>query len=476
MNISTTQIENYKNFKNELHIVEKIQSWNKLEVKLIGYEDIRAKITKTGKKLNLETTGRLNQKDFEIDQFSFIVENVIYETERIEHSSTNTQISVDFPASFSVNYDIKTFQTKGFNQNGLFRTFYPVDLNNINTFHYEFETVTYQSKTHEHFYDCLRVTINGIEYDIVQIKTESQGFYVFECLKEETFENYLQICFSIKQAIGFINNLMVGGEEYIFDNSGHTYYSNHIRPTMKGMYRPLSSNPYSFMEIKSSIAHEFVGKLTRISLENLSNLIFKIHTNADFSTAILGILEVSSIRSLLLMPSAFAVIIELLSKAIGINETGLEVPIDDKELKKKIIEELHKVIDNNSDSLTEETILKLKRRLNEINSPINKQRLTNNEKLTRPFEQLGIQLTLHDIKIIEHRNDLLHGDILLRKDESQSDESINLYMSYVSAKLYTLISKLILKSIGYHGYIYNNAKHLEMHLNNSTEENYFEII
>ncbi len=476
MNTSTKQIENFKNFENELHIVEKIQLWNKLEVELISYEDIRTKITKTGKKVNLETTGRLNQKDFEIDQFSFIVDNVIYETERIDYSSTNSEISIDLPASFSINYDIKTFQTKGFNQNGLFRTFYPVDLDNIKTFHYEFETVTYQSKTHEHFYDCLRVTINGIEYDIVQIKTESQGFYVFECLKEETFENYLEVCFSIKQAIGFINNLMVGDEEYIFDNSGQLRYSNYIRPTLKGMYKPITTNPYGFLDIERNIADEFFGKLTRISLENLSNLISKIHTNTDFSTAILGILEVSSLRSLLLMPSAFAVIIELLSKAIGINETGLEVPIDDKELKKKIMEELHEVIDNNSDSLTEEAILKLKRRLNEINSPINKQRLTNNEKLTRPFQQLEIRLTLHDIKIIEHRNDLLHGDILLRKDESQSDESINLYMSYVSAKLYTLISKLILKSIGYHGYIYNNAKHLEMYLNNSTEENYFEII
>jgi len=118
----------------------------------------------------------------------------------------------------------------------------------------------------------------------------------------------------------------------------------------------------------------------------------------------------------------------------------------------------------------------MKRRLNEINKPINKQHLTNNEKLTKPFEQLGIHLTLNDIKIIEHRNNLLHGNILLKKEDSQSDESINLYMSYVSAKLYTLISKLILKTVGYNGYVYNNAKYLEKHLNISTEDEYFEKI
>ena len=81
-----------------------------------------------------------------------------------------------------------------------------------------------------------------------------------------------------------------------------------------------------------------------------------------------------------------------------------------------------------------------------------------------------------DIKIIEHRNDLLHGNISLENDDKQTDENINLYMAYVSAKLFTLISKLILKSIGYDGYVYNNAKYIEKHLNISTEEEYFERI
>jgi hypothetical protein len=216
--------------------------------------------------------------------------------------------------------------------------------------------------------------------------------------------------------------------------------------------------------------------LTRISLNELSNLISKIHTSSDFSTAILVILEASASKSLLLIPSSFAVIIELLSKAIDTNEIGIEIPIGDRFLKDKILKELHEVIDDNETFLSDESILKLKRRLNEINKPVNKQHLTNNEKLTRPFEQLGIRLSLNDITIIEHRNDLLHGNILLKKEDYQTNESINLYMSYVSTKLYALISKLILKSIGYNGYIYNSSKHYEKDLNISTEDEYFEKI
>lgn len=108
--------------------------------------------------------------------------------------------------------------------------------------------------------------------------------------------------------------------------------------------------------------------------------------------------------------------------------------------------------------------------------PINKKHLTNIEKLTQPFEQLGIHLTSHDIDIIEHRNDLLHGNILIDRDEFKDEDKTNLYLTYVSAKLFTLISKLILKIIGYDGYVYNQAKYLEKHMKIKTDEEYFEKI
>jgi len=272
---------------------------------------------------------------------------------------------------------------------------------------------------------------------------------------------------------------MVGGEKFIFDNSGGFYYTNNIRPTIKGMYGPVITNPYSRLEIEKKTADILYNKheLTRISLEELSALAYKIHTEPEFSVAILIILEATSVRSLLIIPSSFAVIIEQLSKHFGIEESRLEKPITDKNLQQKIVKELQLVIDNNSNGLSNDNILKLKRRLNEINKPINKEHLTNNEKLTRPFEQLGITLSLHDITIIEHRNDLLHGNILIQTDDIDNDENkTNLYLSYVSAKLFTLISKLILKSVGYSGYVYNQAKFLERYMPITTDEDYFEKI
>ena len=473
MNAPTRRIDNRKNFEKELNLIEKFNSFNELDVSLIGYENTQAQLSKNERKITLALNARVGDK---IEQLSFVIDDVIYEARKLNYASSSADFNENSPAKFSTTYEINTLQIQGFREKGCFMTFYPVELKEIKTFHTEFETVTHQRNGTEYFYDCLRISINGKSYDVTQLKTPSKGFYVFECLEEESFENYLEACFSIRQAIGFINRLMVGDEEYVFDDSGNMYYSNYIRPAIKGMYSPITTNPYSYPDIDRKFADKLFEQLTRISLENLSNLATKILTDQDFSAAILVLLEASSIRSLLLIPSSFAVIIELLAKNLSIEEDGLETPITDKELKEKIIEELHNVIDRNEHSLSSEAILKLKRRLSEVNRPINKQHLTNDEKLTRPFKQLNIHLSTQDIAIIEHRNDLLHGNILLKNKNDQSIGDTDLYMAYVSAKLFTLISKLILKSIGYNGYIYNQAKYLEKHMKINTTEHYFEKI
>lgn len=474
---STKRIENLKDFVTELNLIEKFNSLDNYPVNLIN-QDIEAKLSRGDKNFLIQFDDALRSSNFEKIEFLFNYDEIQYKTKRIDYFSNETTVNVDLAigSKCSLTYDISTFLSQDFKSLGRYKAFYQVHLNEIQSFHSQFETVSHQRGAFEYFYDCIRLNVEGKTYDIIQFKTQDVGYYVFECLVEETFENYLKACFSIKQAIGFINKLMVGDEEFIFDDSNNLYYSNFIRQTIKGFYYPILTNPYSLPDIEQKIADDFKDRLTRISSENLTNLVDKIHTKSSLSLAILTILEVMSVRSLLLMPSAFAVIIELLSKMISNDEVGMEKPILDKELAGKIIGELHGVIDENCSSLNEQSILKLKRRLNEINKPINYQHLKNVDKLTRPFEILGIKLTLHDINIIEHRNDLLHGNISLENENQQTDENINLYMAYVSAKLFNLISKLILKSIGYDGYVYNNAKHIEKHINISTEEEYFEKI
>lgn len=188
--------------------------------------------------------------------------------------------------------------------------------------------------------------------------------------------------------------------------------------------------------------------------------------------AVILLMEATSVRSLLLIPSVFAVIIESLAKCVSVAEKGKFTPIAEAQLSKDIINEFLKIVDANSPLLSEEGVLKLKRRLMGINSPVVKDRLTNNEKLTLPFEQLSIKLSVEDIMAIEHRNDLLHGNISL-KDDLRSPEMVNDYMVYVMDRLYTLISKLLLKLAGFEGHVINYPRFSEERIGVESGEGYF---
>jgi hypothetical protein len=476
MNTSTIRIENIKTFETELKFIDELNSQNKFKVELIEDKEVETFLIRKNETFLLQINARLIDEEDDNPEIVFAFNDITYKTKKLGSSSQHTDLKVDKSVNLETTIELNRFQAENFKQIGLYKTFFQTDLSNINTFHREFETVTHQRQGIEYFYDCIRINLNEKYYDVTQLKDNDKGFYVFECMQKQSYEEFSEVCFSIQQAIGFINKLMVGGEKFTFDEVGNCYYSNYIRPTLKGMYSPVTTNPYSYPDIEKDVAELYLNKLTRISLSNFSNLVYKIHTEQEFSVAILVMLEATSIRSLLIIPSSFAVIIEQLSKHLSTKETGLEKPINDQNLADKVIKELHEIIDNNSETLNETNILKLKRRLNEINKPINKEHLTNNEKLTRPFEQLGIHLTLHDVTIIEHRNDLLHGDIMLNADDNKNDDKSNLYLTYVSAKLFTLISKLVLKSVGYNGYVYNQAKYLEKHMDIKTDEEYFEKI
>ncbi|SHM82673.1 hypothetical protein SAMN05443669_10932 [Flavobacterium xanthum] len=57
----------------------------------------------------------------------------------------------------------------------------------------------------------------------------------------------------------------------------------------------------------------------------------------------------------------------------------------------------------------------------------------------------------------------------------RTSEEIDDHMMYISAKLYTLLSKLILKMCGYEGYVINYSKFYERNSIKTTEEYFNEI-
>lgn len=477
---ATTRIDNYKNFDSEFEIISLIDSFDKSAISLHKENLFSAKgtITKLDKQLIIEVREpdlphikddiKLNNIKAQIGNLEYIIDSLYVQPDTKVNTSGAYKSTVCQLNIFK-NIDFKTLKSK-------FKCFISTDISELNTFHSHFETVTYQDKEPEHLYDCLRLKLENMTFDVTQIKRKNKGYYVIECFQEIEFQAFCDYCFSIKQALGFITTYMPGGDEYFFSDKKDFYYCNNHRPKIESIYQPLNWYPDSILPEKEKIAEKYMFKLTRLQLANLSNFVSLIHSNQELSATIILLMEASSIHSFLIIPSIFSVVMESLSKIISKNESGKTRPIEDNEIANNMVEKLNEVVDSYNGQINSNGLIKIKGRINGINRPTDKEHLTNNEKLSLPFDQLGINLSMSDINAIEHRNDLLHGNILLINGKLKSEEQTNNYMSYISGKLYTLISALILKTIGYNGYIINHAKLREDFCGIKTDEEYYRFI
>lgn len=465
-----------KDFSKELELIEKLRDLKGTSVSVSCNDEFLADgiITRNGNKNIIELP--LHIDDNKDAMLRTKQDTIFYTTLHEDSKSTDIKNKkVQLIGIYSLRYLTNHLSFETFNSK--FRCLIPVDKSKLNTFHSQLETVLYSDNTTTHFYDCIRININNIQFDIIQLKGKDIGFYIIDVLEVIAFDVFADYCYSVRQALGFIMGYMPGGNLFYFSENMDFYYTNWTRPTMKSFYYPIHTNPHHFIHFEGTSAETYIDKLSVLPIKCFSKLIETIHNNDLFSSIIVMMLEGESLKSLLVKPSIYSVALEGLSKIISLPETGLKYPIGNNVLFSEILTEIENVIDSHSSEYGEDDdIIKLKNRLSGLNQPINKSHLTNDEKLIQPFIQLDIKLNSRDISVIQHRNDLLHGNIHLSDESRQSTEDINDYLAYASAKLYTLVSALIIKHIGHNGYIINHAKAFEKHINIKSDEEYYILI
>lgn len=142
--------------------------------------------------------------------------------------------------------------------NSKFRCLIPVEKSKLNTFHSQLETVLYSDNSTTHFYDCIRINVNNIQFDIIQLKGKDIGFYVIDVLEEMAFDIFADYCYSVQQALGFIMGYMPRGNLFYFSENMDFYYTNWTRPTMTSFYYPIHTNPYHFIHFKGTFAETYI--------------------------------------------------------------------------------------------------------------------------------------------------------------------------------------------------------------------------
>lgn len=454
-----------KNFSKELSTIEKIESYKNKKVILENCKG-KAYITKSIKDFKLYFEGVFNyasenQLKVEIDSEKFMLKSNDF-----KHALNDSLAKL--PALHT--FDINNLNKGNIDNVSLFRMFFFDDSKRENVFHTKLETAKH-NEVNTWAFGCVRLTVNKYNYDITQYKDKDKSYFVIENLEPISLDEFEKDSYAIQKGIGFLIGYMPGGENYIF--SGENFiYRRLSRKSLKSLFHPVTSNPYSKLYNEKDIADIYYGKLKVIPSSVISELISQLRNNEEFSVTIIFLMEVTSLKSVVSMPGVFSVILESLANSIIIKEDKLEKLLTDKKLIKELSEDLNTVIDKYTSKIKFDAEVKIRRRINDFNKPINHKRLTNAEKLRAPFDQLKIKLSEEDEKAIDYRNDLLHGNILMNNEIERTSEEIDNQMLYISAKFYTLISKLILKKCGYNGYVINHAKLYKSY----SKEDYFDEI
>jgi hypothetical protein len=205
-------------------------------------------------------------------------------------------------------------------------------------------------------------------------------------------------------------------KQFLFSSTFYSTYKGHSL---------LTTNPYEFYQNhnidvkytneggfqKDSKISSLENKLISLQKEHFEKLINLMLNNDKFAEVIYSILSINNLNnfSIFLKAGMYAIVLEMITAIISkekkeqyepeviLNEKNVELRAELQtklhDTAKEFFQEQHFEF---ADSIVE-------KRINGIYTPIN------NEKLTMPYDWLGITLSEQDIKNIKTRNKFLHG-------------------------------------------------------------------
>ncbi|MCD7937122.1 MAG: hypothetical protein LUG98_09710 [Tannerellaceae bacterium] len=351
-------------------------------------------------------------------------------------------------------YSILTMENGNVKEDGWCQCFLPVSRENLLFLLHHFRKMFSLSESNKYLNPYFQVDNSPYPFFIFCLNNGSRNYLLIKTNEGLPFCEFKEYCDIILSTISFVTGIFPGGDIVYF--TGHQGFFRTYTERSPGYFPHFQLHP----GVDFSLSDFNVPDNTCFSGKDLGSLVSAFYSERSFYFIFTLLLECITSCSGILKPGMLAVIMESLSKLICKEEEGKVRPLKNQKVFRDIKMTFYDLLSTYRDDFeTEEEYIKFKRRISELNKPVNKQFLTNTEKLLQPFEQLGIMLTLEDREIIEHRNDLLHGTFHL-PDESGIAVEMD-YVDHVSARLYTLTSALILKYTGYRGYIVNHSVFLK---------------
>jgi hypothetical protein len=340
----------------------------------------------------------------------------------------------------------------------------------------------YYSFTFPHSKGLLEFSLNKFNFTLQEVSITNKKYLVFDCLEKISYDTFSDMTWAISVSLGYVLGHLVQEEGYYFAFTQKTrkeyngFWYSEKRASIKSIYMPLYGNSFGWSNIPRSKQKFYHKKLNKLNMEQFSKLCWLNYSDENFRAIILLIIESSS-RSLLVMPAGLSVALEGMADFFCKKVKQNLKLIKNKKIAQALFDDLIKVIDSykvvdmiDSEKADFEEGLNVLR-----NKIISSNSKANVDKLQYPFISQGIILTETDVETIEYRNDFLHGNVNLNpKKDKRKKYEMDSYE--IALRLYTLLNMIILKYIGFSGYILNHPKIQEHKKKSKMKEDYYRFI
>lgn len=289
--------------------------------------------------------------------------------------------------------------------------------------------------------------INGTDYKVFSIK---KSIMIIDGLAKEDINTFKHNAEIIRVALAILSGKFYGGACYYLTSVSLDF------KTIEGVWYEVGRN--SVLSERRLIDNHFFRQVFEDELKDnksllrLANTSFPPEVFSALCEALANkenLLHVAELvvtamgnRDAVQQGALYSVALEALTEELSSASSSDLKPIQDKSLATAFKDDLLVCLERHKKNLSKESAEILKKKIESINSP------TNKDKLSKTFGLYSIDLTTEDVSAISKRNNYLHGKTPL-------DRKLDFELMQISLRLHTLIIALLIKSVGYKGHIIN---------------------
>ena len=446
-----------KNFDGIFEIIHLFESTNKITCKLLNAKNMgfysKAMLSRVKNHFEIEFTilknlspfsdrnlGKMEDFELEMQGQKYLIEDAYIISNNI--NSKSAKVKTQF-------YKFQNYECNNLDSHSHLLIlpsekdiFFPFYLEDIMVYKTEIQSILGLST----------IVLNAHNFDIFKhnISSTKKSYLIIDSHDEMTFEAFQNYAYSILMGFGYITGSFVQNIGFYFSyNKLKKIQGIQVQGKRKSVYTffsPVYKNPYGVFQ-NQDYQDKYYGIIRGLVSSEFSKLCQLINDSEEFKVIILLILESCAVTQII-QPAGFAVALEGFSAFIK-KEIEKEKEKEKKfpKLSSKILKDLRTVLKNNQGELGDSFDF-FNKKIEQINQPLNK------DTLLKPFEYLKIPINELDEQAIANRNDLLHGRYDLKSQFEDKDNEKYRYST--SLRLYTLLSTLILKYIGFDNRVINH--------------------